>query len=194
MSDLVCTICAAAASTPPCRLELGMSGFLSAEDAALCAFPATQGFTCIDHTVCTDCLLEAKNAGSKCQPIADLQPSQSRGYVQRHSLAHFDAATQTAGTWLCQRHKNHRRGGAGSASSKCLPCACFMFLPPARFDRNLSVQGTQCCGYKEGTKAEEEKEGREYSTSGQPADHRPRGERILWVASNCRTHMPQLLY
>jgi hypothetical protein len=38
MSDLVCTICAAAASAPPCRLELGMSGFLSAEDAALCAF------------------------------------------------------------------------------------------------------------------------------------------------------------
>ena len=68
-----------------------------------------------------------------------------------------------------------------------------MLLPPARFDRNLSVQGSQCCrGYKEGTKAEEEKEGREYSTSGQPADHRPRGERILWVASNCRTHMPKL--
>jgi hypothetical protein len=64
-----------------------MSGFLSAEGAVLCAFPATQGFTCIDHTVCTDCLLEAKNTGSKCQPIADLQPSQSRGYVQRHSLA-----------------------------------------------------------------------------------------------------------
>ena len=69
-----------------------------------------------------------------------------------------------------------------------------MFLLPARFDRKLSVQGSRCCGYKEGTKAEEEKEGREYSTSGQPADHRPRGERILWVASNCRTHMPQLLY
>jgi hypothetical protein len=38
-----------------------------------------------------------------------------------------------------------------------------MHLPPARFDRNLSMQGRQCCGYKEGKKAEEEKEGREYT-------------------------------
>ena len=130
MSDLVCTICAAAASTPPCRLELGMSGFLSAEDAALCAFPATQGFTCIDHTVCTDCLLEAKNAGSKCQPIADLQPSQSRGYVQRHSLAHFDAATQTAGTWLCQTHRGHRSsciGGEEQAVRRQNICRAHVF-------------------------------------------------------------------
>jgi hypothetical protein len=81
-----------------------MSGFLSAEGAALCAFPATQGFTCIDHTVCTDCLLEAKNAGSKCQPIRHHRllntPLTTQKWTSAYLLRQCDLRQIRAVDWL----------------------------------------------------------------------------------------------
>jgi hypothetical protein len=47
-------------------LSLNALGFLGPADTALCGFAgASPSFTCIDHTICCDCLAAAKSTKTK---------------------------------------------------------------------------------------------------------------------------------
>ena len=108
-------VCAAASTKTPVVAKLNTLGWLSGVDATSCAFNATEGYTCTNHTVCVDCLGEAKSSGSKCGPI-----SQSSGH--RHQLGPADPSSQTAPAWICTTHRDHR--AAAAAAESFTPCAC----------------------------------------------------------------------
>ena len=110
-----CVVCAAASTKTPVVAKLNTLGWLSGVDATSCAFNATEGYTCTNHTVCVDCLGEAKSSGSKCGPI-----SQSSGH--RHQLGPADPSSQTAQAWICTTHRDHR--AAAAAAESFTPCAC----------------------------------------------------------------------
>jgi hypothetical protein len=97
--------------------ELKTLGWLSGADATSCAFDATKGYTCIDHTVCVDCLEEAKSLGQKCGPILS---SSSKNH--RHRLNPADNSPLMAPEWICTTHRDHRAAAANAASA--FPCAC----------------------------------------------------------------------
>jgi hypothetical protein len=137
---------------------------LQIRDTALCGFAgASPGFTCIDHTACCDCLAAAKSTKTKCAPISESKESKKRSSTQRFVA---EPANQQAAIsrQTCQVDLHHKQQPAAGSRPWIQLLPMRMHLPPARFGRNLSGQGRQCFGYKEGAKAEEEKEWREHST------------------------------
>jgi hypothetical protein len=114
--ELFCVVCAAASTKTPVVAKLNTLGWLSGVDATSCTFNASKGYTCINHTVCVDCLGEAKSSGNKCGPI--LRSSSDR----RHQLSPGDPSSQTAPAWICTTHRNHR--AAAAAAESFSPCAC----------------------------------------------------------------------
>jgi hypothetical protein len=112
----MCAICVMGNSQTPVPAKLNTLGWLSGVDATSCNFRATEGYTCINHTVCADCLGEAKQTSRKCGPIG------TNATDHRHVLVGADPDTDTKPEWICTAHRNHRAAVAAAASVS--PCAC----------------------------------------------------------------------